>query len=518
MKRRISAVSLVAGLLVLAFFTGGWLKRPAPAANNNVYQQARLFETVLSAIRQHYVDSISEPDLYFRATTGIVDHLHDPYSALLVDGAYRKYEGDLAGSYGGLGLQLDLRAGIVTVAAVDPDSPAEHEGLLPGDRIVSIDGRPTKGLNVGQASEALRGEPGTEVTLVIRRVGEPEATHRLSRRMVHVRAASPGILLSDSIGVVTLSRITAVSAQELRESVDSLRREGMKALVLDLRYNPGGVLNQGVEVADLFLDRGELVATLRGRNPDDVTAFRAEQNQAWPGLPLAVVVNGGTASSAEIVAAALQDHDRAVIVGTPSYGKGAVQSTIPLGDGLGLKLTTGRWYAPSGRTVQRPGQFPRENEGRTPAADTAEGAGYFSDAGRPMMNASGIVPDLTVAPRQLTKAETQFRHALGGELPRYYDLLTAFAQELRQSDAPPDSSFRVTARLRGEFRNRLQREGVTVPAAVFDAAEPMIDRDLEEAIAQELFGSAAAARRTVVHDPQIQAAVHALADSVAAAP
>jgi carboxyl-terminal processing protease len=514
MKRRISLLSLMAGLLVLAFFTGGWLKRPEPAANNNVYQQARLFETVLSAIRRSYVDSISEPDLYFRATTGIVDHLHDPYSALLVDGAYRKYENDLSGSYVGLGLQLDLRAGAVVVAAVDPDSPAEHDGILPGDRIMSIDGRPTKGLNVGQASEALQGEPGTEVTLVIRRVGEPDATHRLARRMVHVRAASPGILLPDSIGVVTLSRITATSARELRESIDSLRREGMKALVLDLRYNPGGVLSQGVAVADLFLDRGELVATLRGRNPGDVTAFRAEQDQAWPGLPLAVVVNGGTASSAEIIAAALQDHDRAVVVGTQSYGKGAVQSTIPLGDGLALKLTTARWYAPSGRTVQRPGQFPRD--GAAAPADTTESLRFYSDSGRPLDNAAGIIPDLRATPQQLTAGEAAFRHELGGELSRYYDLLTAFAQELRESETPPDSNFQVTAQLRADFRMRMEREGLTVPRSVFEGARSMIDRDLEEAIAQELFGPTVAARRAVVHDRQIQAAVRALADSALA--
>ena len=513
MKRRVGLGVLMAGLVAIAFVTGAWLERPQPAAHGTVYQQARLFEAVLGAIRAHYVDSISETDLYYRATTGIVDHLRDPYSALLVNDAYRRFQQDIAGTHDGLGLQVDLRAGAVVIAAVAPGSPGERDGLLPGDRIVSIDGQPTKGWNVEEASSALRGDPGTEVTLVVRRLGESDSsTHRLFRRAVHLPAASHGVLLPDSVGVVRVDVITSTSAAELEASVDSLRQRGMRSLVLDLRYCPGGILNQGIAIADLFLDPGQLIGTLRGRTPEETTEFRAKSDQAWPGLPVALLVNGGTASSAEIIATALQDHDRAVVVGTSTYGKAAVQSTLALSDSIAIRLTTARWYGPSGRTIQRPGLIPPDPAAPPVPADSAAPLEFYTDAGRAVPSNRGVVPDVIVGPVERTPAEQAFRRAVGEALPHYYDLLAAFAQEQRVAGVIRDTTVIITPRLRHDFIERLKNEQVPIPPELLPAIQPMIDRDLREAIAGEVFGAAAADRLRLAADPQLQRAIGALAE------
>jgi carboxyl-terminal processing protease len=505
MRARWGLIALVTGLVTVAFFTGAWLRRPEPAANDNVYQQARLFEDVLAAIRAHYVDSIPETDLYFRATTGTVDHLRDPYSMLLVGDDYRRFKGRLDGVADGLGVQLDLRGGRLTVAGTTPGSPAERDGLLAGDQLLALDGVPTKGWNLERAAAALRPEAGDTVAVTVKRAGVPAPiTHRLVGGRVHVRAISSGVLLDDGVGVVALRIVNDSAARELGETVDSLRALGMRSLVLDLRSNPGGVLSQGIAAAQLFLDQGQRIGTLRGRTERQTTEYAADSAQRWPGLPVVLLVNGATASSAEIIAGALQDHDRAVVVGATTLGKGAVQSTIPLGRDVAVKLTTARWYTPSGRGVQRP------LRGLPFAPDTT--AVFRSDHGRSLPNASGIHPDVPLAFDAPSRAELAFAFALGGDLSAYRDVLAAYAAELAARDTTPQlaaaglESLQVTPAMRAEIGRRLRKAGLEVPPAVLRGAAAKLDRDFGEELARAGGGEDAAERRRLREDREVRAA------------
>lgn len=515
-SRRAGLVTIVAGLLVVAFVSGGWLTRAEPDPNGSVYQQARLFEDVLAAIRRHYVDSISETDLYFRATKGIVEHLNDPFSTLLTDDRYRRYNEQLSGNWDGLGVQLELRAGKLFVAAVTPGSPAARDGIHPGDQLLAIDSVPTKGLNLGQATEALRGDAGTGVMLHLRRNGSGDpVVHRVVRAPIHVPATT-GMLLENGVGVVTLSGITAVSADEFRRTVDSLRQEGMDALVLDLRHNRGGFVREGVAIADLLLERGQLIGTLEARTPDETVRHTASAAQRWPDLRIAVLVNGGTASAAEIIAGALQDHDRAAIVGTATYGKGAVQSTVPLGRDIALKLTTAHWRTPSGRSVQRPVQPPRDDEirraaGLPPAVRGDERPAErwrLTDAGRAVREASGVEPDLRVHDAPGDPGAAVIARALGGDLSPFHDVLEEVVTRVVRDSADPSAATpdSVLASLRSE--------GLGISDDAWARARGFVERELGDELARRLSGEDEVRRRALARDAQLQAAVALVADPV----
>src|SRR5216117_2763742 len=234
------------------------------------------------------------------------------------------------------------------------DTPAERAGIQSGNQIIALDGRSTEGWKNDQAVKQLRGEPGSAVELKVRRVGvEGPLAFKLTRATIHIRSVQVSMMLDDRVGYVLLTPVSETSAQELTDAVNGLVQKGMKSLVLDLRGNPGGLLDQGVALSELFLDPGQEVVETRGRAPTTSKTYRDAKPQPWPNLPVVVLTNGGTASAAEIITGALQDHDRAVVVGTPTFGKGLVQSLWQLTPETALKLTTARWFTPSGRTIQR---------------------------------------------------------------------------------------------------------------------------------------------------------------------
>ena len=344
MRHKFAVVAVVA---VVALATGGWFLQRETEPEGSVYQQARLFEDVLAHVSDYYVDSLDEKKLYEMAIDGMLDQLHDPYSVYLKPEDFRQLTEATTGNYSGLGIQIDVRDGWITVVAPLPDTPAERAGVQTGDRIVALDGRSTEGWKQDQAVKELRGPAGTPAELTIRRSGVDQAIKfKLTRAAIHIRSVQIAMMLDDRVGYVSLSPVNETSAQEVAAAVDSLMKQGMKSLIFDLRGNPGGLLDQGVGVSDLFLDPGKEIVATRGRAPLSTREFHDSKVQRWPGLPIVVVVNGGSASAAEIIAGALQDHDRSVLVGTPTFGKGLVQSFWRLTPESGLKLTTARWYAP----------------------------------------------------------------------------------------------------------------------------------------------------------------------------
>jgi carboxyl-terminal processing protease len=483
-------------ILVLAIISGGWLLRRKAAPDGTVYQQARLFENVVASIHTHYIDSLGEGDLYQTAAKTLVASLHDPYAELLSRESYRQYQRQMSGTEVDVGWRESWKR----------DTP----GLFgPGDEILSIDGKSTHGWSARRVEEALSGGSGTFVTVVVRpRGAERPVIRRLTRTMVHVPATSEGILLGGGVGYVELRRISEGAAAELRQAVDRLVAEGMTSLVLDLRGDPGGLINEGVRIASLFLQPGDTVAFSRGRSQSHSKVYLAGPPGGWRDVRLAVLVNHGTASSAELIAGALQDHDRAVILGTPSFGKGVLQTTYPLGEEIAIKLTTARWYTPSGRTVQRPKPDGEGAQGnRTPAQIPQV---FRTAAGRPIHNQSGILPDLTVRGVPRSDAERSFLAALGEDLGLFRAGLSDYAEYVKKTSPPKTMGFRVTPEMREELFGRLQSSGLDLPHDIFDVASGYVDEQLGYEIGRVVFGPVAEARRRALSDRQMQAAVRLL--------
>ena len=284
----------------------------------------------------------------------MLEELHDPYSVLLAGDDYKDLTEKTSGNYAGLGIQIDVRDGGIMVVAPLPDTPAERAGIESGDIITAVEGKSTEGWTNEQALKALRGEAGTKVTIAVRRPGVSEPIKfTLTRAPIHVRSVPPGTMFDGNIGYIALTSVSETSADELRDEIAAMRKKGMKAMILDLRANPGGLLEQGVQVTDLFLEPKQQIVATRGRAPGSTREFNDRAPQLYPELPIVVLVNEFSASAAEIIAGALQDHDRALVVGTPTFGKGLVQSLYTIDDSTALKLTTAKWYTPSGRSIQR---------------------------------------------------------------------------------------------------------------------------------------------------------------------
>jgi carboxyl-terminal processing protease len=521
MKQRWGVIVLVA---VISFLSGGWLLQRGVASGGNVYQQARLFDDVLGHVSAYYVDSIGETDLYDRATRGMLEELKDPYSVLLTGDDYKSLTEQTSGNYAGLGIQIDVRDGWITVVAPLPETPAERAGVETGDQIIEVDGKSTEGWKNDQAVKALRGEAGSQITISVRRAGLPEPLKfTLTRAHIHIRSVPQGTMFDGGVGYISLNPVSETSADELRQEIMAMKGKGMKTMILDLRFNPGGLLDQGVKVADLFLDAKQEIVATRGRARGSTKEFYDEARQAWPDLPIVVLVNDGTASAAEIIAGALQDHDRAVVVGAPTFGKGLVQTLFPLAEGVALKLTTARWYTPSGRTIQRIAKSEEDQaqEAALAANDTVLGQPdkehsdsalktrpiFHTDAGRVVRGGGGIVPDIVVRPDTLTESEREFAKALGTNLPLYRDALTSYALEAKKSHRVPNESFKVTPDMRQQVYERLRSKGVKLTQAEFNGAGSLIDEQLGYEITRYVFGRPAEFRRKAQDDRQMQTAL-----------
>ncbi|MDP2470956.1 MAG: S41 family peptidase, partial [Candidatus Palauibacterales bacterium] len=365
MKLRRSWTVPVASLLaVLA--SGGWLLQEgaAPPASE------ALLETVVRRVSDNFVEEVSAGELYDMAIDGLLVELGDPYAAFIR--ADNQTAALLNNNYGGVGMRILAEEEGITVLGIIPDSPSSKLDLQPGDRIVEVDGESTAGWSQEEAVSSLRGPKGEAVHVAVAREGTPDLIQLdIVRDDVHI-VATQSLMLSDDVGYVYLQQFSRKSTEELQAAVNDLLAGGARSLVLDLRYDQGGILREAVEIADLFLDAGKMVVDTRARDPRDSYSFTAPGPDRYPGLPVVVLVNAWSASASEIVAGALQDHDRALVLGTRTFGKGVMQSVFPLPGGNYLRLTTGTWYTPSGRSIHR---------SRGEGEDTfALGSNEFNDA------------------------------------------------------------------------------------------------------------------------------------------
>ncbi len=344
----------IAGLMLISL--------PAIAVadeDEETYRQLTLFGDILERIRDEYVEDVSASDLIDAAIEGMIGSL-DPHSKFHNPKSYKEVQVQARGEFGGLGIEVTMENGLVKVISPIDDTPAQRAGIEAGDLVTHLDDEPVLGLTLQQAVDKMRGPANSEITLTIRRDGEEEALKfPITRAIIKIRSVRARVV-DDEIILARISTFSEHTSDDLDGTVGDLWEEQgdqVLGVVLDLRNNPGGLLDQAIAVSDAFLDQGEIVST-RGREPDSALRFNAKDGDIIDGLPLVVLINGGTASASEIVAGALQDHRRALIVGTRSFGKGSVQTVLPLGGRGALRLTTANYYTPSGRSIQAQGIDP----------------------------------------------------------------------------------------------------------------------------------------------------------------
>ncbi len=346
---------ILAGTFVLLVLTGG--VQHGTTAIEDTYEKLKVFTEILSLVQANYVDEVKSKELIYGAVKGMLESL-DPHSAFMPPEAFREMQLETQGSFGGLGIEITVKDRMLTVVAPIEGTPADRAGVQPGDRIVKIEGQPTKDMTLMDAVRKLRGPKGSKVIISLLREGRLEPFDvTLVRETIEVKSVRSKEL-GDGIFYIRLSSFQERTTKDLDKAMEQAQKGGTTALILDLRNDPGGLLNQAVAVSDMFLDKGQLIVYTQGRLKNQDLRFTAEHANGFPRWPMVVLVNAGSASASEIVAGALQDWKRAVILGTKTFGKGSVQTVIPLSDGSGLRLTTAKYYTPRGRSIHGTGIVP----------------------------------------------------------------------------------------------------------------------------------------------------------------
>ena len=516
-------------LLLLSLLIGGWFLQQGLAQDRNIQAQAQLFDDVVDYISERYVDEVDRDDLYNYAIEGVLERLGDPNTSLFNTNEYEDFRIQTEGDYGGVGLEIADREAYITVVSPLSGAPGSRVGIRAGDRIIRVGDESTEDWSAQQAVQVLRGSPGSSVEVLIERLGiEEPIEFTLTRERIQIRSVPFSLLIEGSVGYVPLNVFSETSTREVRAAADSLRDEGATSLILDLRGNPGGVLDEGVGVSDLFLERGTGVVETRGDEGGPNGMIRASNGDRYGGMPVVVLVDRGSASASEIVAGALQDHDRALLVGVSTFGKGSVQSLFNLRGGNVLKLTTARWYTPLGRSIERPAERavlepPDESSEHLPITvhgryvlppDTAGRPTVTSEAGRALHGGGGIVPDVLVSMDTLSVEEQGAVRELFRDAGAYNAGRFDYAVQYLQSHPGVGLDFVLGDQEFSELFDRLQDGGeVELSRSTFELAERFVMLDLQKEIALQGWGESGDFERGIPQDDALQVALDLLRGS-----
>ncbi len=522
--RSMSVAVIVVGLSALA---GGLFGARALATQDRVAEQYKVFSHALAAIEANYVDEVDPERLVYSAINGMLQTL-DPHSSFMNPRSYSQMRERQEGRYYGLGITIQVLNGDITVMALFGGSPAYLRGLRRGDIIAEVEGESAKGWTSDQAVTRLRGPKGSVVKIAIRRSGYDELIPlEVTRDEINIPTILGSFMVDEAVAYVRLRDFSETTNHDLGLALEGLASQGMKKLLLDLRDNPGGPLDQAIQVANRFLPRGDMIVYTRGRIKNSDQDYYASEDSDFTELPLVVLVNRNSASASEIVAGAIQDHDRGLIVGETTFGKALVQSIYRVSQGAGLALTTARYYTPSGRLIQRPwdGTFDeyltyslREQQGEREhlTADLK-----YTDAGRQVYSGGGIEPDMfmagpiegfdpTSAGRSLFARQTFPRYA------RKYSALgdTRISGQGRNRISV-DRNFEVTDGMVADFGEFISTERISIDTDALWEDEAFVRAMIRYYIDLDLFGVVDARRHLVEVDPQATFALSLFTDAAA---
>ncbi|MEO0225355.1 MAG: S41 family peptidase [candidate division WOR-3 bacterium] len=487
MNKRFLLISIFVLSILISFSIGlVW------GDQENTYSLLRIFNRVLSNIQSSYVDSVDNQTLIRGAIKGMIDTLRDPHTNYLNKNEYTSLKISTEGEFGGIGAQLGMRNNRPVVITPIDNTPAKKAGLLPGDVILKVDGETTEGKNLDEVVRRIRGKPGTKVTLLIERpiLSEP-IEFTITRSTIKIDAIPYAGVIKDDIGYIRLADFSRTASSELRDNLDSLFGLGVKKIIFDLRHNSGGLLNEGVEVTECFLGKEKDIVSTRGR-ASELRVFKSTADIKYGDFPLVVLIDSSSASASEIVAGAIQDWDRGLLIGTNTFGKGSVQNIFPMEDGGALKLTVARWFTPSGRCIDKPLDTLKARElSRIP----------FTTLGplhRKVYGAGGIMPD-TVIPRKVYSwIEMEIlRKGL------YFDFAVKYTN--RQKDISKD--FMPGPALIDEFKKYLREKEIKFTDAQFDSSRTEISHSLAQEIVAIVWGTKAAIALALKRDHYVTTAV-----------
>lgn len=504
-------------VLLAAVVTGGWFLQQGVSQDKNVYFQVRLFEEVVGHVLNSYVDPVEREEIYRSAIDGLLSDLGDPNTSFMDASTVDDFRIRMEGAYGGVGLEVVERDGWVTVITPLPGTPGTRAGIRAGDQIVAVGGQSVEDWDQDDVVAELRGEPGTDVNVKIRRPGlQDPIDFTITRAVIELKSVPFTLEVREGVGYVPLLAVTETSFEEVKHAVDSLWAGGMRELILDLRGNPGGTLDQGIAITDLFLTPGQMVVETRGRARNQNETYNAARTEPYPDLSVVVLVDERSASASEIIAGALQDHDRAVVMGAPTWGKGSVQTLYPLTGGNILRLTTARWYTPVGRSIHKDREDQMASLERSTLTlngflaslpDTTARPVYVTDGDRQVLGGGGIVPDILVMADTLTSREQNAVQELdrsGGSFP------TArfnFAVRYLQTHPNLEPDFRLAPQDLTAFRDLLAEANVTLSDSAFQQLGRFIRYQLEREIALQKWGEMGEFRRMMDHDRALQRAL-----------
>ena len=514
MRNHLFIVGIV--VVLISSTLGGVVGGKVLSNEKLVTEHMKHFTALLATVEENYVDKIPTQKVVGGAINGLLNAL-DPHSNFLDEEAYASLQEEQHGSFYGLGITIQSLNGTLTVISPIEGTPAYKAGLRAGDVISEIEGEPTKGQPTNALLKKLRGPKGTKVTITIEREGwEKPIQMTLVRDEIPVNSVSYAFMIRPSVGYVRIKNFTETTTDELEESLKNLKEQGMKQLVIDLRFNTGGLLDQAIKVSDLFLEKGAVVVSTKGRVPEANTTYRCSTNNGYEEIPLVVLVNRSSASASEIVAGAIQDHDRGVVVGTTTWGKGLVQSLYRLGSNTALALTTARYYTPSGRLIQRDYSRSFYDYYYTDLGvdeDLESREKRYTDTGREVFGGGGITPDVKVDPRTASK----FMDLLNSEYV-FFNFAKRFAasDERRvQSENSPiisklnviDRTFQVDDRIITEFKEQLKAAKIQFTENDIQENLPQIKSQIRQEIFTALWGSVEGYKVASAQDKQIQTAL-----------
>ena len=509
----------VASVLVLSAFAGSLFGRTTVSTQDRVPERYRAFTTAVRLVETNYVEKLETDRVIYSAITGMLQTL-DPHSSFLDPRTYAQMRERQEGRYYGLGITIQVIDGDITAVSLFEGSPAYKRGVRRGDIIAKIDNEDAKGWTSEQAARRLRGEKGTTVRIALRRRGYDQLIElAVQRDEISIPTIPAAFMIDATTGYVRLQDFAEQTDHDLSAALALLTGKGMKRLVLDLRLNPGGPLDQAIKVANEFLQQGQMIVYTRGRVPNSDQDYRATERSRYTELPLVVLVNRNSASASEIVGGALQDHDRAVIVGETTFGKALVQSVYRISEGAALALTTARYYTPSGRLIQRPwdGTFDEYltyaiRDQHAPRQHAASDLKY-TDAGRKVYSGGGVEPD-----HRLEGPIEGFNPSKFGRMVYARQAFASFAQ---QFSAVGDTRIAVTAKDRkflardfavdpamvADFRTHLKADGVAIDDEAFTKDLSFITSMMRYEIDLNLWSVEDARRHLIATDPQAQLAL-----------
>jgi carboxyl-terminal processing protease len=496
---------LLAGIAVFSMLAGGMVALYAQSQlGDSLILYQKIFSRALFEVYDRYVVAPDPQKLIFGAIRGMLGSL-DPHSMFLDPKSFKDLKVSTQGSFGGIGIQIDIRDSWLTVVAPIAGTPAARLGLQAGDKIVKIENQSTRGITTDGAISKLRGQPGTQVTITIQREGVDQLMDfTVTRAMIEIQSIPYYGFLKDKIGYIWLANFSEKSGPDLERAIKDLEGQGMKQLILDLRNNPGGLLTEAVQISSNFIDKGSMVVFTRGRLSDSNRDYKVNINPIYGAKkgPMVVLINQGSASASEIVAGAMQDWDRALIVGQTSFGKGSVQTVIPLvGDSIAMKLTTAKYYTPSGRCIHRDNSAWQSGELDSLEEDTTAAKEVFATKGglnRKVYGGGGIVPDVKVDMPLLKKLESNLERKT---------LFFKFAVKytVTHKDMPRD--FTVDASMISEFKKLTAEEQIEYTEQEFKESEDYIKRSIKREILAKLYDDKVRTAFLLQSDPQVQKAV-----------